>query len=118
MRETITEFLNKERKLEAIVEEHSNLLLKTKHNIIYANRKVQKLEQAYDWHTIWRRLIDEPAIGILDLQPELLELRKLTESRRLPDYWEYVSIKSEISEECTKVTLFSDNISFDRPKAA
>ena len=118
MRMSISEFLDEERKLEALVKEYSSLLLKTKDNAIYANRKVNQLERAYDWHTRWRRLIDEPAIGILDLQPELLELRKLTESRRLPDYWEYVSIKSEISEECTKVTRFSGNISFDRPKAA
>ena len=97
MRETISEFLNQESKLESRVEEYSNLLLKTKENAIYANRKVEQLERAYDWHTRWRRLIDEPAIGILDLQPELLELRKLTESRRLPDYWEYVSIKTQIS---------------------
>ena len=104
MRETISECLNEERKLEAIVEEYSSLLLKTKDNAIYANRKVEQLERAFDRHTRWRRLIDEPAIGILDLQPELLELRKLTESRRLPDYWEYVSIQSQISEECPKVS--------------
>ena len=71
----ISEFLDEERKLEALVEEYSSLLLKTKDNAIYANRKVKQLESAYDWHTRWRRLIDEPAIGILDLQPELLELR-------------------------------------------
>jgi hypothetical protein len=118
LRETISEFLDKECKLEAIVEEYSSLLLKTKENAIYANRKVEQLERSYDWHTRWKRLINEPAIGILDLQPELLELRKLTESRRLPDYWEYVSVKSQISEECTKVLRFSEFISFDRPKAA
>ena len=117
MRETISECLNQERKLEAIVEEYSSFLLKTKENAIYANRKVDQLEIAYDWHTRWRRLIDEPTIGILDLQPELLELRKLTECRRLPDYWEYVSIKSQSSEECTKVMRFSGNISLDKPKA-
>ena len=94
------------------------MLFKTKDTAIYANRKVEQLERAYDWHSRWRRLIDEPAIGILNLQPELLDLRKLTESRRLPDYWEYVSIKSEISEECPKVTHFSRNISFIRSKAA
>jgi hypothetical protein len=104
VRDTISEFLNEERKLETIVQEYSNLLLKTKDNAIYANRKVEQLERAYNWHTRWKKLIDEPAIGILDLQPELLELRKLTESRRLPDYWEYVSVKSQSSEECTKVT--------------
>ena len=118
VRETISEFLNQESKLEARVEEYSNLLFKTKQNAIYANRKVEQLERAYDWHTRWKRLIDEPAIGILDLQPELLELRKLTESQRLPDYWDYVSIKSQISEESTKVTRFSENISFLRSKAA
>ena len=75
MRETISECLNQERKLEAIVEEYSSLLLKTKDNAIYANRKVEQLKRAYEWHTRWKRLIDEPAIGILDLQPELLELR-------------------------------------------
>ena len=80
MRMSISEFLDEERKLEAIVEEYSSLLLKTKDNAIYANRNGKQLERAYDWHTRWRRLIDEPAIGILDLQPELLELRKLTES--------------------------------------
>ena len=48
MRMSISEFLDEERKLEAIVEEYSSLLLKTKDNAIYANRKVEQLERAYD----------------------------------------------------------------------
>ena len=51
MRQLISEFLDEERKFEAIVEEYSNLLLKTKENTIYANRKVEQLERAYDWYT-------------------------------------------------------------------
>ena len=48
MRQLISEFLDEERKLEALVEEYSSLLLKTKDNAIYANRKVEQLKRAFN----------------------------------------------------------------------
>ena len=76
------------------------------------------LDRAYGWHLHWRKLINQPALGILELQPELLEIRKLTESRPLPDYWDIHSIKSKIREECKIATRCKAKISFVRPKAA
>ena len=76
------------------------------------------LDRAYGWHLNWRKLINQPALGILELQPELLELRKLTESRRLPDSWDIVTIKRKTREECKNAMRFKAKISFIRPKAA